>query len=204
MNLMDLLQWQLSDGVLNGMSNQLNIGDQKKTNVAANTALSILMSAISKNANSSSSALSGLAGALDRDHDGSILDDLMGLMTGRVQSQNQSMLNGAGILKHVLGGNQNSAVDMLSKMSGLDSNQSVSMLAKLAPMVLGVLGRFKKQKQLDSNGLQDYLSNSQQQYVKQNEGADIFTKFLDKDGDGSVMDEVASMGLKVLGNFLKK
>lgn len=27
MDLMDLLKWQLSDGILNGMDNQLNIGD---------------------------------------------------------------------------------------------------------------------------------------------------------------------------------
>ena len=204
MDLMDLLQWQLSDGVLNGMNDQLNIGDSKKTSVAANAALSVLMSAVAKNATSNDNALSGLAGALDRDHDGSLLDDLMGFMSGRAQPQNQKMLNGAGILGHVLGGKQNNAIDMLSKMSGLDKNQSMGMLVKLAPMVLGVLGRYKKQKQMDNNGLRDYLGQSQRTYQEKNKGADIFTKLLDQDGDGSMMDEVASIGLKVLGNFLRR
>jgi len=204
MNLMDLLQWQLSDGVLNGMDQQLNIGNSEKTNVAANAALNLLMSAISKNATSSESALSGLAGALDRDHDGSILDDLMGLLGGQKKAQNDKMLNGAGILGHLLGQKQETAAGALSQISGLDKNQSLGMLMKLAPVVLGVLGRVKKQKHMDNQGLQQFLNVSQEQYVQKNQGADIFTKLLDKDGDGSVMDEVASMGMKMLGNFLKR
>lgn len=204
MDLMDLLQWQLSDGVLNGMNDQLNIGDSQKTGVAANAALSVLMSAITKNATRDDQGLSGLAGALDRDHDGSLLDDLMGFMSGRAQPQNQKMLNGAGILGHVLGGKQNNAIDMLSQMSGLDKNQSMSMLVKLAPMVLGVLGRYKKQKHMDNSGLREYLGRSQKVYQEKNEGADIFTRLLDQDGDGSMMDDVANIGFKVFRNFLKK
>jgi len=61
------------------------------------------MSALAKNSTQSESAISGLTGTLDRDHDGSILDDIMGLMTGKTQQQNQKMLNGQGTLSHVLG-----------------------------------------------------------------------------------------------------
>lgn len=203
MNLMELLQWQLSDGVLNGMDKQLNVGDKQKTGVAANAALSILMSALNKNSGDSN-ALGGLMNALNQDHDGGILDNLMGMLSGQVQPQNQRTLNGTGILRHLLGGNQNTAVEALTKMSGLNQNQSMDMLAKLAPMVLGVLGRVKNQKQMDERGLQDFLNQSQEQYVQQNKGGDIFSKLLDRDGDGSVMDEVASIGMKVLGNFLRK
>jgi len=203
MNLMDLLKWQLSDGVINGMSNQLNIGDSKKTGSAAQAALSVLMGALSKNSTSSESALTGLSGALDRDHDGSILDDVMGLVTGQSNMGTNKTLNGAGILGHLLGGKQDNAVNMLMKMTGLDTNQSAGLLVKLAPMVLGVLGRYKKQNHLDQNGLSDFLRTSQQEYVKEAPERSIFEKFLDQDGDGSVMDEVAEMGLKVLGNLFK-
>jgi hypothetical protein len=203
MNLMDLLKWQLSDGVINGMSDQLNIGDSQKTGSAAQAALSVLMGALSKNSTSSESALSGLSGALDRDHDGSILDDVMGLVTGQTNMGTNKTLNGAGILGHLLGGKQDNAVNMLMKMTGLDTNQSAGLLVKLAPMVLGVLGRYKKQNHLDQNGLSDFLRTSQQEYVKEAPERSIFEKFLDQDGDGSVMDEVAEMGLKVLGNLFK-
>lgn len=204
MNLMELLKWQMSDGVLDGLSSQLNIGDKKETSNAANAAISILMSALTKNATNSNDGLSGLVGALDRDHDGSILDDIMGLMTGKSQSNNQSMMNGAGILKHLLGAKQNNAIDMLTKVSGLDQNQSSGLLMKLAPMVLGVLGRVKKQKSMDQVGLQDYLRKSQDQFVQEDSQRSIFTKLLDQDGDGNAMDEIASIGMKVLGGFLRR
>lgn len=201
---MDLLKWQLSDGVIDGMTQKLDIGDRNKTSNATNAALSILMSALTKNATQSESGLSGLMGALKKDHDGSILDDIMGLMTGRSQPQNQRMMDGTGILSHLLGGKQNGAIDMLMKMSGLDQNQSSTMLAKLAPMVLGVLGRVKKQNHLDEGGLKDYLKQSQQKFIKEDENRSIFTKLLDQDGDGNIADDVASIGMKVLGNFFKR
>lgn len=204
MNLMDLLKWQMSDGVIDGLSNQLNIGNKQETSNATNAAISILMSALTKNSTQSDSGLNGLMGALDRDHDGSILDDIAGLLSGRSQASNQSMMNGAGILKHLLGGKQNNAIEMLTKMSGLNQDQSSGLLMKLAPMVLGVLGRVKKQQGMDSRGLQDYLRNSQEQFVKEDNQRSIFTKLLDQDGDGNVMDEVASIGMKVLGGFLRR
>ena len=203
MNLMDLLQWQLSDGVISGMDNQLGIGNTEKTNVAANAAISILMSALNKNS-SNNNAMSGLLGALDKDHDGGILDDLMGMLSGNIQPQNQRTMNGAGILGHLLGGSQNNAVSALTKMTGLDNNQSINMLSKVAPLVLGVLGRVKKQKQMDGSQLKDFLQSSQQQFEQKNTNANVFTKLLDQDGDGNVMDEVASMGMKMLGNFLRR
>jgi len=71
-------------------------------------------------------------------------------------------------------------------------------------MVLGVLGRLKKQKQKQAGDLQDYLKNSQQQYVQEDQNRSIFEKLLYQDVDGSIGDEVASIGMKVLGNMFKR
>lgn len=204
MDLMDLLKWQLSDGVIDQMDNQLSIGDKNKTNAAANAALSVLMGALSKNSTSSDSALSGLIGALDKDHDGSFLDDVVGLMSGRSQATNSRMVNGEGILGHLLGGKQANVIQLLMKMSGLNNQQSSGLLAKLAPLVLGVLGRAKKQNQLNNDGLRDYLRSSQENYVKQDANRSVFTKLLDQDGDGDVMDEIAGIGMKVLGGLFRR
>lgn len=200
MDLMDLLQFQMSDRLLDGLSSGLGINDKQKTTVASNAAMSFLMNALSNNA-SDSSGLSALAGALDKDHDGSILDDIIGLATGSTSLGNNRVLNGAGILAHVLGGKQNNVVSSLSNMSGLSSNQSLGLLMKLAPVVLNVLGRLKKQKAMDSNGLGDFLKTSQNNYKQQNQNVDLITKILDRDGDGNVMDEVTQIGLKALGGF---
>lgn len=201
---MDLLNWQLSDGVVDQMSSKLEIGDNQKTGSAAKAALSILMSALAKNSASSSSNLSGLMGALDKDHDGSVLDDLVGLLSGQRQASNSRTMNGAGILGHLLGGKQNNVVDMLMKVSGLNQQQSSGLLSQLAPLVLGVLGRVKKQNQMDSTSLSEYIRNSQQTYIQEDKNRSVFEKILDQDGDGSVMDELAGIGMKVLGGFLKR
>lgn len=204
MDLMDLLKWQLSDGVISGLDQELNIGNAEKTNAASQAALSVLMSALAKNSTSSESALGGLVGALDRDHDGSILDDVVGMVTGQARVTNPKTMDGTGILGHLLGGRQNNAVDLLTQMTGLDKNKSLSLLIKLAPMVLGVLGRYKKQNNLDKSQLNDFLKTSQQKYVTANKERSIFERILDQDGDGSIADEAASIGFKLLGNLFKK
>jgi len=201
---MELLKWQLSDGVVNGIDQQLNIGNAQKTNAASQAALSVLMSALAKNSTSSDSALSGLAGALDRDHDGSILDDVVGLVSGKSNVTKPKAMDGTGILGHLLGERQNNAINLLTQMTGLEKDQSMGLLIKLAPMVLGVLGRYKKQNNLDQTQLSDFLRGSQKRYVEEDRDRSVFEKILDQDGDGSVVDEAASFGMKLLGNFLKR
>jgi hypothetical protein len=202
-NLMDFLQFSMSDDVVENLTSQIGAKDPKQTMVAANGIFSVLTNALSKNT-ANESALSGLAGALDRDHDGSILDDVMGLLGGRSQPKTPKMMDGLGIIGHLLGGKQNGVVDAISQMSGLDQNGTASLMLKLAPMVMGVLGRVKKQKNMDTNILSNYLQTSAQQVKKEIPNTDLLTRILDQDGDGSMMDDVAQIGLKALGNFFKR
>ncbi len=203
MNLMDLMQFQLSDQLVNGLDRDLGIGNSQKTQAAAMGAISTLMTALTKNA-SSENGVSALTSALDRDHDGSILDDVLGMVLGQRPATNTRMTNGSGILGHLLGNNQGNVINMLSQMTGLDDDKSMGLLVKLAPMVLGTLGRVKKQKGLDPRGVHDYLSQSQQSFKMTNQNASVFERMLDRDGDGSVADEVLGMGMKFLGSLLKK
>lgn len=201
-NLMDLLQGQLSEGLLDQLSNQIG-ADKQQTQAATNGILSTVMAALAKNAATPDGA-EALANALDRDHDGSILEDIIGYVGGARQPQNTSMLNGAGILKHILGAKQGGAIDMISKMSGLDAGKSGNLMMMLAPMIMGALGKQKRQANLDQGGLADFLKNSVQSETNQRQEMGFIGKFLDQDGDGSVLDDIAGMGMKAFGNFLKR
>ena len=64
-------------------------------------------------------------------------------------SQDKNQHNGMGILEHVLGGNINNVVQMVSKSSGLDFLKSGQLLKMLAPLVMGTLGKTKKSQGLD-------------------------------------------------------
>ena len=206
-NLIDLLQGQLSDGLVESLASQIGGADKRQTANAASGIISMITTALAKNA-ATPQGQSALASALDRDHDGSILDDLLGYATGSMQqkqTQNASMLNGAGILKHILGGKQSGAIDMISQMSGLAKGQSGNLMAMLAPMVMGMLGKQKRQNNLDGGGLFDVLNKTVKStaVVKKKE-LGMFEKFLDQDGDGNVADDVAGWGMKLLGRFLGK
>lgn len=204
MDLMDLLQGQLSEGLVSQLSQQLGGTDKEQTADAATGIISTMVSALAKNANSSQDQAASLANALDRDHDGSILDNVMGMIQKQqTPDPNPPMLNGAGILKHVLGGKQSGAIDMISKLSGLESNKTGNLMTMLAPLVMGALGKQKRESNLDPSGLASMLGGAVQSQTNKRQELGLIGKFLDQDGDGSIMDDLAGHGMKIFGNFLR-
>jgi hypothetical protein len=202
-NLMDLIQDQFNEDLIGTLSNSIGAKDSKSTAVASQTAASFLMNALAKNA-SSPEGLNALSGALDRDHDGSVLDDIMGLISNQSQPTNNKAFNGMGILKHVLGGKQDTVVDAISKSSGLDKNSSMSLLIKMAPVVMGMLGKQKRSNNLDGSGLFDLLVQSKEQTNQQLDKPNLIERMLDQDGDGSMMDDLAKMGMRNISKFFRR
>ena len=202
MDITDLLQGPMKDLIINQVGQQLGLGDSKQTNTAVDGIFATLMNAVSHNASTPEGA-GGLMAALDRDHDGSILNDLGGFLSGAVQPQNPNTANGTGILNHLLGDKQETAAETISKSSGIDTGKILSMMATLAPVVLGMLGKVKaqspavpQQAQQQGGGLLDFIQGATNTVNQQTSTSSIFTKLLDKDGDGSVIDDVAEMGVK--------
>lgn len=203
MNLMDFMQGHLSEGMIDQLSQQIGGADKQKTEAAASGIMTTLMGALAKNASTPDGA-NALSNALDRDHDGSVLDNLMDIMQGNQQPQNSKAVNGAGILNHVLGNKQNSAVNMISKMSGLDNNKTGSLMTMLAPVIMASLGKAKRTNGLDAAGIASLLSGTVSQQKQSNPTMSLVTQFLDSDGDGSIVDDVANIGMKFLGGLFKK
>lgn len=204
-NLFDLLQSQVSPDMIGALTQQLGgAAKPDQTSSAVSSGMAILMNALSKNASQSNGA-SALGAALDKDHDGSILDDLMGYINGTSQVTNTRAANGAGILGHLLGAKQGSAVDALAQASGLDQSQSSSMLIKLAPIVLGMLGKEKRTSGVSNSDLSSLLAGAAGVANQKVSNPSILTSFLDQDGDGNLRNEATSFGMKLLkGLFSKK
>lgn len=202
---LNLLQDQLNDdNFLEQLSQQIGGADKQQTKVAAEGAVNALMGAMARNAQKPEEA-QNLASALDRDHDGSILEDAVGFLSGQRQPQNQKMLNGSGILNHLLGSNQSNVVNMISQMAGMDNNKSGNLLATLAPLVMGALGRTKRQNGLDVGGLMSLLSGTAQEQRQQGGiAANMISSFLDQDGDGDVTDDVTRIGGNLLSRLFKR
>ncbi len=197
-NLLDLFEQQMDGGLLEQLGSQVGISDPNKTKTAAKGAFSVLMGALQKNASTDQGA-SILSSVLDKDHDGSILDDVMGYVTGAMQPKNTRTVDGAGILSHLLSGtNHDNILSQVASMAGIDKNSSASLLMKLAPIAMGMLGKMKKENNLDENGLRDVLTQTVEPAKKDNMLGGLLGSFLDQDGDGSVMDDLGRMGMKAI------
>ncbi|HEY3387448.1 MAG TPA: DUF937 domain-containing protein [Saprospiraceae bacterium] len=199
MNVIELLQGQLDGNLIHQLTNQIGAESPEQTEAAANGIISTLVAGLNKNAATPEGA-NALVSAIDRDHDGSLLEDVAGFVFGNRQVSNASTLNGAGILGHILGGKQSGAVDMISKATGLDSGQIMKLMISLAPMVLAALGKARKQEGVGTQNISDLLSGSVRSQVNKNSEMGLLTRFLDADGDGSVMDDIANMGMKLFLN----
>ncbi len=203
MNITDLLQSQLTGGVMETLSKQIGGADTQKTQAATSGIMNILLGAMAKNAATPTGA-SALSNALDRDHDGSILDDVMGMFTGQAKPANTKAVNGEGILGHILGGRKDTAAETVSKMSGLDKSQVGSLMVSLAPMIMGALGKAKKDNNLDASGVAGMLGGilgGMKGGAQKDPKMAMLEAFLDKDGDGSIVDDVAGMGMSFLGRL---
>lgn len=204
-NILDLLQSQMGSTAISALTKQLGgQADTKQTQSAVDSGMAILLNALSKNASNSNGA-SALGAALDRDHDGSILDDITGFISGSSQAASSRAGNGAGILGHLLGGKQGAAVEALAKASGLNSGQSTSLLTKLAPLVLGALGKQKRSAGISNNDLGSLLAGvAGQVNQKPSVNTSLLTSFLDSDGDGNLKNEAMGLGMKLLKGLFKK
>ena len=199
-----MLQGQLGEGMIEQLAGQIG-ADKDQTAAAANGVFSALLSGINKNVADPQGAQSFMS-ALERDHDGSILDNIGDLIMGSASAPSTPTTNGAGILNHVLGNNQGGIADAIGKMSGLDSGKVTQLLITLAPMVLGMLGKMRNNEQVNSGGgLIDLIGKTVQGSTEQQSSGSIFTRLLDRDGDGSVMDDLLQMGSQsLLGGLFKK
>ncbi len=204
--LLQMLQGQLSDDMMDQLTRQIGGASREQTAVASKSIISTLLGGLSQNAAREEGAKS-IDHALERDHDGSILDDALGFLSGQKEVQTQKMVDGGGIVNHILGEKKGGILDMVSRMSGLDSGKAGNLMSLLAPVVMGALGKTKRQQGLDVNGIASLLMSltggGQQQSPQQQPQQGLLNSLLDQDNDGSVMDDVAGMGLKLLGNFFK-
>ena len=197
-SMMDALLPLLEGGNVQQVSRQLGVGEAQAS-TAIKAAVPLLVGALQRNA-SSQSGLDSLAGALDRDHDGSILDNLGGFL-GNPQAG-----PGDGILGHLLGGKRPAVEQGISRSSGMSIASTGKLLTMLAPLLLGALGRQQKQQGLDVSSLAGLLGQEQQEVQRRApEAMGLAGALLDADGDGDVeMDDIAKKGLGMLGEMFGK
>ena len=189
-SLEDLLGRQGGSEALGQISKVIG-ANPELTNSAIQMALPVILSGLANNAATPDGA-ENLNQALEKDHDGGILDMLGGFLGGEAPQSRQT--DGGGILGHILGSKQGPVAQEISNKSGLDMGQVAKLLITLAPIVMGFLGKQKRENNLDTGGISDLLTGTKQQAESTgNPMMDMASRMLDQDGDGSAMDDLASM-----------
>jgi len=190
--ILDLLNSDLGKQIIGGVSQETNQPADKTASVVS-MAMPLLMGAMKRNANSQEGA-QGLMNALNNKHDGSLLDNLGGFFGGGVNEDAKQ--DGLGILGHVLGGSQNNVVGALSNKSGMDTDSVIKVLTVVAPIVLGYLGKQKKQQNVSSeSGIGSLLGGLMGGGNEEPKQQSLIESILDGDNDGSVIDDIAGMVL---------
>ena len=193
--MLDQLMGSLGGDALGGLLGALGGGgDRSATEKVIQGGLGAILGGLARNATKRDGADS-LFNAINRDHDGSILDNLGGLFGANDHT------DGDKILGHVLGNKREAVEQKLVKDSGLDLSFITKLLPILAPIVLGYLGRRAKQNQLDAGGLAGLLGQERYNLESGSLGLGGLFDVLDADDDGSIMDEVGGLVDKVKDFF---
>jgi hypothetical protein len=204
LDLMNLVNQELSGPRLSQMSRQLGISEEQ-TREALPAALAALTGGLAQNAAHPQGAQQ-LANALNKDHDGGLLDSLDGFLGGMGGGSGMGGMGGGGlgagaaILGHVFGQRQQRVEGNLGRATGLNPQTVASLLAMLAPIVMAYLGRQQRQKQLDPGGLAEVLGQERQRIEQVPQARTGLGALLDRDGDGQIMDDLANLAGDLFGN----
>jgi len=195
-NLFNEVSQHLNDDVIMQLANQIGAQDPNQVKKAAGGITEILLDVIAKNANNQQSG-GGLYGAIERDHDGGILGNLLGVLKGQSKVNNPKTMNGEGIVNHLLGDRVMETAQIINKYSGLDLFKSGTLMQLIAPVIMGVVGGQRKSGGLDLGGLAKVLMGGAQER-RSNPAGGLIGRIIDRDGDGNMMDDLLSMGMKAL------
>ncbi|MGV8947517.1 MAG: DUF937 domain-containing protein [Lutibacter sp.] len=183
--LLDLLNSDLGKSLVNNASKQLG-QDKGKTSSALTAALPLILGAM-KNNTSTPQGAQGLLSALSNKHDGSLLDNIGGLL-----GNSDVLSDGAGILGHVFNGKEKNVAKAISAKSGMDSSSSMDLLKMAAPFIMAYLGKQARTQNVnDKNGIGDLIGGMLGSGAKKEQS--LITKILDANGDGSVIDDLIGM-----------
>lgn len=187
-----MITQQVSGVAARQVAERLGVSEST-ANTAIQLAIPLIVAALARNSSQPNGA-EDLHQAVTKDHDGSILDNLMGHFL------NPQAANGSGILNHVLGDQRNSVENNLAQATGLDQGKAGSLMEMMAPLVMGAIGKTQQENGLDSSGLAQFLGNQQQQQQAAAPGMmGMLTSMLDSNQDGSLTDDLG----RIAGGFFK-
>lgn len=143
MSLIDLITGNAGNQVAEQAENKFGISKNQIIALMA-VAAPVIISYLRKKSNDDLQEAEALNNALDKDHDGSILND-----PSQVEARQQE---GGSILSHIFGGEKANVENQLSQNTGISMDKIGPILGMLAPLIMGYIGKQKQQSGVTSGG----------------------------------------------------
>lgn len=143
MSLIDLITGNAGSQVAEQAENKFGISKNQMIALGA-VAAPLIISYLRNKAQNDPNEADAINNALDKDHDGSILDN-----PAQAAERQQE---GNSILSHIFGGQKPEVENQLSQSTGISMDKIGPALGMLAPLVMGYLGRQKQQNGVTSGG----------------------------------------------------
>ena len=147
MSLIDLITGNAGNQVATQAENKFGVG--KNQIIALLAVAAPLVISYLRNKSQDANEAEALNNALDKDHDGSILND-----PSQVEAR---QAEGGSILDHIFGGQKAQVENSLSEQTGISMNKIGPILGMLAPLIMGYIGQQKQSNGVNSGGLSDLL-----------------------------------------------
>ncbi|MGZ5285090.1 MAG: DUF937 domain-containing protein [Kaistella sp.] len=143
MNLIDLITGNAGNQVASQAQNKFGI---EKNQIIALLAVAapLVISYLRKKSQEDPNEAEAINSALDKDHDGSILDN-----PAQVEARQEE---GGSILDHIFGGQKLQVENQLSQNTGISMDKIGPVLAMLAPLIMGFIGKEKQSSGVNSGG----------------------------------------------------
>ena len=143
MSLIDLITGNAGNQVASQAENKFGINKNQVIALLA-VAAPLVISYLRKKSQDDPNEAEALNNALDKDHDGSILDD-----PSQVEAR---QAEGGSILSHIFGGDKANVENQLSQNTGISMDKIGPILGMLAPLIMGYIGKQKQSSGVTSGG----------------------------------------------------
>ena len=184
----DILK-QFDPASIAAIAGQLGL-DPAQAQAAIAQAVPVVVGGLARNASTDAGA-SALRNALD-DHAGGDLGSVLGSVLGGGGQ-------GGAILGHIFGNRQQQAAQQIGTSSGIGSANAGALMAMLAPLIMGMLGKRTQSQGMDADGLGSMLGRELQGLGRGAQGSLLGAVF-DQDGDGQFgLSDVLKLGSQFLG-----
>ncbi|WP_373058884.1 DUF937 domain-containing protein [Zunongwangia sp. H14] len=183
-SILDILNTKTGDQLLEKITQKTGLKKEKAV-TALGMAMPMILGALKQNSEDEQGSKK-LNAALESDeHNGQLLNNLSEHDTDEVSRK------GDKILDHILGDKKDEIAAALSASLGIDKNVVGTVLSMAAPVIMSLLGSQKRKDNVKTSGLSSLIGSVLGSSAAHD--TSFINSLLDKNQDGSVVDDVTGM-----------